>query len=102
MMKSIQLITADAHHVTRDAAIAELKREIETRVGTEEKPGGVYIRWANAQPTNLTKHRNYEKQTARMIAALHVLETMTEMEYYKLTQRFAENERLKTAQPKLF
>ena len=101
-MKSIQLITNDAHHVTKDATIAELKREIETRVGTEEKPGGAYTRWANAQPTNLTKHRTYEKQTARMIAALHIIETLTDMEWHKLTQRFAENERLKTAQPKLF
>ena len=101
-MKSIQLITADAHHVTRDAAINELRREIQTRVGTEEKPGGAYTRWAKAQPTNLTKHRNYEKQTSRLIAALHVIETMTDKEWHAFTQRFAENERLKTAQQSLF
>lgn len=75
-MKSIQQINQDARHVTYHAAIEELEREIKVRIGTEDKPGGAYTRWANAEPFAFTKHRQYEAQTARLIAVLKVLKTL--------------------------
>ncbi len=75
-MKSYQQISDDARHVTFDAALDELRREIKQRIGTEAKPFGAYVRWANAEPNNFSKHRQYEQQTARLIAALMVLETL--------------------------
>lgn len=75
-MKPLSQIHDDARHITLEAALDELRREIKQRVGTETKPGGAYVRWANAQPANISKHRQYEAQTARLIAALKVLETL--------------------------
>jgi hypothetical protein len=86
LMKPLEAITDDARHTTLDAALDELRREIKQRVGTPLKPGGAYNRWADAQPANLTKQRQYEQQTARMVAALKVLETLDEAAWARRLQ----------------
>ncbi|MCF8247277.1 MAG: hypothetical protein K9J37_19680 [Saprospiraceae bacterium] len=88
MLRNIEAITKDADNVTREQAIAELNREIEIRVGTTKKPGGVYTRWANAEPGAITKHQAYERQTARMIALLHVLEMMEDKDWARMQLRW--------------
>ena len=100
-MKSLALITADAAHVTIEQAFHEAQREINVRIGDDKKPG-CYVRWANAEPTNFTKIRAYEAQTARLIAISQVLSVMTETEWHKLKHRHAELQRQLNAQQTLF
>lgn len=101
-MKSIETLTTQAAIVTLEEALHEACREIVLRVGTPEKPGGTYTRWAAAEPTNFVKERAYEAQTARLIAVSHVLTVMTEKEWTKLLERYAEHIRQLNAQQSLF
>jgi hypothetical protein len=80
-MKSISEIHAAAASAELLDVLHELVREEEVRVGTEKKPGGAYTRWADATPADLTKARNYEKQTARLHAARLVIATMSPEEF---------------------
>ena len=88
MLRSIEAITKDADNVTREQAIAELNREIEMRIGTTKKPGGVYTRWANAEPGAISKHQAYERHTVRLIATLHVLEMMEDKDWNRMQLRW--------------
>jgi hypothetical protein len=80
-MKSIQEIMKDAADCELGDVLRELHRENQLRIGTESKPGGVYTRWAKAEPAAISKHRNYEKQCALLYAAALVLATMGEDEF---------------------
>jgi hypothetical protein len=102
MLRNLSEITKDAASVTLEEALKETERETQIRVGTETKPGGVYNRWADAEPAAISKHRTYEKQTARIIAITQALSVMTENEWNRFQLRYQTLQKQLKAQTELF
>ncbi len=88
--------------VSLSDALRETQRELQARIGTERKPGGVYHHIYKQNMTNFVRQRALEAQTVRLMAIEAALTVLEDHEWRRLLKRYETLQQQINGQQQLF